>query len=196
MTYPEAFRLGSYVALFLLLVVCAYTDITRNKVYNWCTLPGIGVGLALAYLAGGVASHPSFSLVNSALGLAAGGGVILLFSLFGGIGLGDVKLMAAVGALTGFPFVMWSLLYSSMVGFAIAMGVLIWKGQVAGGLKRSFLFALRWKRREEAVPPAKGEAFAEPSAPEGAKRPAETIPFGAAIAFGTLWAFFLSATGI
>jgi prepilin peptidase CpaA len=189
MTYSEAFQLASFIALFALLIVCAYTDITRNKVYNWCTFPGIGAGLALAYLAGGVSSAFAFNLINSLLGLAAGGGIILLFSLFGGIGLGDVKLMAAVGALTGFPFVLFSLLYSSMIGFAIAVGFLIWRGDLRSGLMRSLKFAIRWKSEK-----APDTAKTEPQA--GAKRPPDTIPFGAAIAFGTLWAFFLSMSGI
>jgi prepilin peptidase CpaA len=174
------------VALFLLLIVSAYTDITRSKVYNWCTFPAIGLGLALAYLAGGFKEAQDFNLLTSLLGLFTGGGIILLFSLFGGIGLGDVKLMGAVGALAGFPFVLHCLLYSSMIGFVIAIGMLIWKGRVREGLTHSVKFAFRLRKLESGK---KKEGAAE-EAPLETKK-GETIPFGAAIAFGTLWAFFL-----
>ena len=80
MRYPE-FRLASIVALFLLLIVSAYTDITRNKVYNWCTFPAIGLGMALAYLGGGLSEAHGYNLSSSLLGIATGGGIILLFSL-------------------------------------------------------------------------------------------------------------------
>ncbi|MHC5039539.1 MAG: A24 family peptidase [Planctomycetota bacterium] len=184
MTYQESFRLASFVALFLLLIVSAYTDITRNKVYNWCTFTGMGLGLGLAYMAGGIREEVDFNLVNSLVGLLAGGGIILFFSLFGGIGLGDVKLMAAVGALTGFPFVLSSLLYSSLIGFVIAIGMLLWRGRVREGLAKSAKFAFRWKKEgSEDTPVTPGD---------DKKRSPETIPFGAAIAFGTLCAFFLS----
>ncbi len=185
MTHQEIFQLVSFIALFLLLVVCAYTDITRNKVYNWCTLPAMGLGLALAYLGGGVRAEPGFNLVTSGAGLALGGGIFLLFCLFGGIGFGDVKLMGAVGALGGFPFVLSSLLYSSMVGFLIAAGLLIWRGRLKEGLLRSAKFAFRWRREKKALQEADGEK-------DGARRAPDTIPFGAAIAFGTMWAFVLS----
>ncbi|MHC4777483.1 MAG: A24 family peptidase [Planctomycetota bacterium] len=188
MTVQESFQLASFVALFLLLIVSAYTDITRNKVYNWCTFPGIGIGLALAYLGGGF-SEPEYNLVTSLFGLLAGGGIILFFSLFGGIGLGDVKLMAAVGALAGFPFILWCLLYSSLIGFVIAIGLLIWKGRVREGLLRSVKFAFRLKKAERE---GKRAGTTVEGAGEEARRKPDTIPFGAAIAFGTLWAFFLT----
>jgi len=180
------FRLASYAVLFALLVVSGYTDITRNKVFNWCTFPGMGLGLAIAYMAGGLLETPGFNLVNSFAGLAVGGGIVLVFSLLGGIGLGDVKLMAAVGALAGFPLVLGSLLYASLVGFVMAAGLLIWQGRISEGFKKSLLFAFRW--RKPAAP-----AEAAPPAGEAARRPADTIPFGAAIAFGTLIAFFLAS---
>jgi prepilin peptidase CpaA len=186
MDHSDTFQLGSYAVLFALLLVSGYTDITRNKVFNWCTFPGMGLGLALAYMAGGLLDTPGFNLVNSFAGLAVGGGIVLVFSLLGGIGLGDVKLMAAVGALAGFPLVLGALLYASLVGFVMAMGLLVWQGRISEGLRKSVLFAFRWKK------PAEPAGTAPPPA-EGARRPVDTIPFGAAIAFGTLIAFFLAS---
>jgi len=58
MEYQETFRLVSYAALFLLLLVSGATDIVRNKVYNWCTFPGMGIGLGIAYMAEGCSTLP------------------------------------------------------------------------------------------------------------------------------------------
>ena len=38
-------------ALFVTLIVSAYTDIFIGKVYKWCRLPAIFVGLAILYMA-------------------------------------------------------------------------------------------------------------------------------------------------
>ena len=196
MTIEEGLRLASVVTLFAMLIASAYTDIVRNKVYNWCTFPGMFLGLSFAYMAGGFSGGNGFNLAASALGMAAGGGIIFVFSLLGGIGLGDVKLMAAVGALTGINFVFGSLLYSSMVGFVMAIGLLIWRGRLIDGLKSSALFAIRWKRKTPAATGVAAHplaATAESPAASAETRP-DSIPFGAAIAFGTMWAFIL-ATG-
>ena len=57
-----------------------------------------------------------------ALGLGAGGGLFLIFFAMGWIGPGDVKLMAAVGALQGFSFVIYTVLLTACVGAVMALG--------------------------------------------------------------------------
>ena len=97
----------------------------------------------------------------------------------------------SMGALAGFPFVLACLLYSSMVGFVIAIGVLVWNGRLREGLVRSAKFAFRFRKAPTDAP--EGDGAAEPE--ESSRRKGDTIPFGAAIAFGTLCAFFLSISG-
>ncbi len=193
------------IALFAVLIVSAYTDITRNKVYNWCTLPAIAAGLGLSYVAGGVADSHPLNLANSVLGLCAGGGIFFLASLWGGIGFGDVKLMAAVGALTGFKFTLHSLFYSTLVGFAFAIVLLIWQERFLSGVKSSFRYAFTLRGRKEMMERSKAEAAAagalqpvQETLPAAQAGPPEktlrnTIPYGAAIAIGTFWAWFLQS---
>ena len=96
-----------------------------------------------------------------------------------GLGAGDVKLMAAVGALApmsasvpGWSFVLLAMMYTALVGAAIAIGILIWQKRLLQGLKDSArtLVALRVKR-----PP---------------QRPTVHVPYGLAIGVGTIWAWF------
>jgi len=166
-----------HVCLLALAVVCAYTDLARGRLYNVVTLGGLAVGLALAYLLD--AKSPGWPHLKGALlAVVAGGGILLLIHLLGGLGAGDVKLMAAVGALAPFdargsswPFVLTALMFTALVGAAIAIGILIWQRRLLRGLKDSAraLFTFRAKK------------------PEGG--PATTVPYGLAIAVGTMWAW-------
>jgi len=171
--------------LFLLLIVCAYTDISKGKVYNWCTLGAIGLGLAISFLADGFASRNHY-FVESVIGLCLGGGVFLIPFLFGGIGGGDVKLMAAVGALAGRPggaasfanwFALWAMLYSALVGAALALGILVWQGKLLEGLRGSLKLLVTFRARIDT----------SPKQPDAAR---VTVPYGFAISVGTFWAWF------
>jgi len=165
--------------LLALAIVCVYTDLARGKLYNWVTVGGLAVGLAGAYLLD--ANLPGFPhLINAALAAAVGAGILLVVYLMGSLGAGDVKMMAAVGALAPFAgragvssigFVIVALMYAALVGAAIAVCVLIWQRRLAQGLKSSLraLFTLRAK-------PADGA-------------PVTTIPYGVAIGTGVVWAW-------
>ena len=81
-------------ALSLLLALfCAITDVCSGKIYNKATYCAVLVGL-LASMVGG-----STFFVSSAAGLLIGGLVYYLAYRFGGLGAGDVKLMAAIGGI-------------------------------------------------------------------------------------------------
>jgi Flp pilus assembly protein protease CpaA len=178
-----------HICLLTLAVTCAYTDLARGKLYNVVTLGGLAIGLALAYFLDAAAPHTDFHfplttyLVRAALGAALGGGVLFLLYLAGGFDAGDVKMMAAVGAL-GTPtvarsapagtydFVLWALFYTALVGALIGVGLLIWRGRLRQGLKDSLraMVSFRKARREE--------------------MPAHAImPYGVAIGIGTIWAW-------
>jgi Flp pilus assembly protein protease CpaA len=181
--------LARHVCLLALAVTCAYTDLARGKLYNVVTLGGLALGLALAYFLDAAAPHTNFHLplttylVRAALGAALGGGVLFLLYLTGGFDAGDVKMMAAVGALGtpavtrsapagNFDFILWALVYTALVGALIGVGLLIWHGRLRQGLKGSVraMVSFRRPRREEL--------------PAGA-----TMPYGLAIGIGTIWAW-------
>ena len=181
--------LARHVCLLALAVTCVYTDLARGKLYNVVTLGGLAIGLALAYLLDVAAPHANFHLplttylVRAGLGAALGGGVLFLLYLAGGFDAGDVKMMAAVGALgtptvarsgsaATFDFIMWTLFYTALAGAVLGVGLLIWRGRLRQGLKDSLraMVSFRKVRREEISPDA-------------------IMPYGLAIAIGTLWAW-------
>lgn len=77
-------------------------------------------------------------LINSIYGLITGLSIFLIPFLFGGIGAGDVKLMGAIGSLTGPAFALGTGILGSIIGGFMAVGVLIKRKILAASLKKMF----------------------------------------------------------
>ncbi len=84
------------IATALFVFVCAASDLRARRIPNAVTGPGILVGLLL-----NTALLGASGLLHSVTGFAAAAIVLFLPFALGGIGGGDVKMMAAVGALAG-----------------------------------------------------------------------------------------------
>ena len=168
-------RAAREIILLAFLVTVVYTDLASGKAYDWCTLPAIGVGLILATVLGGVRGGDA-NLVDSLLGLLLAGGIFAVFFFFGGFSAGDVKIAAAIGALTGLRFALEAVIYSALIGGVMALGLLIWKGQFWRGLRDTTRAAVRIGRAEKHL---------------SDDSPARlTIPYGVALGIGTLWVWF------
>jgi prepilin peptidase CpaA len=96
--------------------VAMVTDMRRGMIYNWLTFPLIIIGLVLSAYAGGWKGF-GHSLTAAAMGIA----FYIGFALVGAIGMGDVKLMGAIGALGGVKFVVSVFLYTSVLGIPHAL---------------------------------------------------------------------------
>ena len=75
---------------------------------------------------------------SAALGLAVGGGIFLLLALLtrGTMGMGDAKLMAAAGALVGYPLILRAMFWGVVAGGVAALVML-----VAGRVRRKDFIA-------------------------------------------------------
>jgi prepilin peptidase CpaA len=159
------------ILLGLILLIAAFTDLRQHKVYNWLTFPGMLLGLGFHLAAQGLPG-----LWFSLLGLLIGG--LLFFPAFfwGGMGAGDIKLMAVIGAFTGAAFVVNVGLYTALAGGIIALVILGLKGELWMTLKnlaRLFCFLMLPKYAVK---------------PDFKKKP---LPFAAVIALGAGAAYFL-----
>ncbi len=163
-------------ALVGVLIVSAATDIRTGRIYNLVTYPAIVLGLAAAAAGFG---PPLWSAVAGCL--VGGLSLYVLFAMRW-MGGGDVKLMAAVGAFTGFPFILNAMFYSIFVGGVCAALILIWRGEsdaVLGDLSIAFRKATGSNGLSLQSIPARGGSS----------------PFGVAIALGTIIALAIEWRG-
>jgi prepilin peptidase CpaA len=158
------------VCALLLLVLCAYWDLRYRRIPNWATLPGIVLGLGINGLLSGWAG-----MKTSGIGFLVGFGALLVLFVLGWMGGGDVKLMAAVGALKGYPFVVSALFYSLIVGVVIGVAMLIWNRKTLRTFKN--LFFVVGSRLSRLVPKQDID-----------RKETQKLPFGLAIVLGTIWA--------
>jgi prepilin peptidase CpaA len=96
----------------MLMGVCAIAeDLARRRVSNCLVLAGLVCGLALHAAAGGW-----HGLGIAAAGAVLGFAVLLPFHLLGAMGGGDVKLMAAFGALLGPAGILLAAVLAAILG--------------------------------------------------------------------------------
>ena len=91
-----------------------------------------------------------------------------------GRGGGDVKLMGAVGAFLGWPAALYATFYSFLVGTALGLLLMVWRGQTRSVVRRLGvairLLPVPGVRPEEAIPPGSLQ-----------------VPFGVATCIGSVW---------
>jgi prepilin peptidase CpaA len=94
-------------------------DLARRQIANWIPLSALAAGFGWQIGQSGLNG-----LLYAGIGTVAGFAVFLVFYLLGGMGGGDVKLMAGFGALLGFHQLISAALWTAGVGGVIALGVL------------------------------------------------------------------------
>ncbi len=152
-------------ALLVLVTVAAFTDLRVGRIPNWLTYPAWVFGIAFAAAADGWSG-----VSGSLLGFAVGFAPFFLLYVMGGMGGGDVKLMAAVGAIMGYPFILNAMITSILVGGLVAILIVIWEGRLWQALR--FLGT------------TVGKVFVPGLARESLVAE-QTVPFGVAICLGT-----------
>jgi len=110
-------------------LLCAGTgsvhDVRKRKIPNLITGPGIVAGLLLHLAIGGWAG-----LGHSAMAGLLAGGIFFVVYVAGGMGAGDVKLMAAVGCIAGLPQLELVLVSTVVSGAVFALGVALYNGRL------------------------------------------------------------------
>jgi leader peptidase (prepilin peptidase)/N-methyltransferase len=121
----------AFVALFLFcsaLVVITFIDIEHQIIPDEISLPGIVIGFILSFFLKG------HSWLNSLLGILLGGGSLLLVAYAyqrvtgkDGMGGGDIKLLAMMGAFLGWKAVPFIIFASSLVGSVIGISLMLFQ---------------------------------------------------------------------
>jgi leader peptidase (prepilin peptidase)/N-methyltransferase len=137
LAYGLSIQFLIYIILSSALVIIAFIDLNEQIVPDVISLPGIVIGFIISFFV------PYISFINSALGVVAGGGIILIIGMAGSaifkkeaMGGGDVKLAAMIGAFLGWRYIIISL----FLGFFL------------GALAGIILILSKIKSREDVVP--------------------------------------------
>jgi prepilin peptidase CpaA len=165
----------STLLLLAIVMAASWIDFSDHRIPNWLSLGGAFIALML---------HTWFLGLSGLLagvgGLVTGLAIFLPFYIRGGMGAGDVKLMAAAGAFFGWPDALLAAGMSLGAGAVIGGGILVARGGLGVMLSRyySTLHCLL----------STGQLVYIPA---GATEPARTrFPYAIAIATGTtaaLW---------
>jgi leader peptidase (prepilin peptidase)/N-methyltransferase len=125
------FLVAFYFACTLLAI--AYIDLDHQIIPDVLSLPGVGVGLVAAPLL-----HPGTwldAIQAAVLGALLGGGILFAVAWTyerstgrEGMGGGDIKLLAMVGAFLGWQGVLLTLLLGSLVGSVIGVSIMVARG--------------------------------------------------------------------
>lgn len=167
-------EMATTVCLFLMLSACAWVDVRERLAPNFLTVGGLFFALVLGALNGW-----------AGLGAAVGGAMIALLValplfLAGGLGGGDVKLMAATGAFLGPAELPAAFVAIALVGGIMAAVEVIRRGAVRRTLInfRLIVVGLRWSTFSRWQRGESDEALTI-HAPA-----AVTVPYAMAIALG------------
>ena len=109
--------------VLLLVAVATVTDLRSRRIPNWLTFPFLVAGLAAGGVVNGLAG-----LARSAAGAGLAVIVLAAFCLLRGMGWGDLKLCAAVGAWIGPGQLGLALVATAIAGGLAAVAILLWRG--------------------------------------------------------------------
>jgi len=119
-----------YFSFVAALTIMTVIDLYHQIIPDVISLPGIGVGLL------GALVIPHITFFNSLMGILLGGGSLFVVAtlyqwLFKreGMGGGDVKLLAMIGAFLGWDAVILTILFSSLIGSITGVFIMVLKGK-------------------------------------------------------------------
>ena len=165
--------------LVVLVLTAGILDIKTRRVPNWLTVSGFAMALAfrLPYGTGPVLDGLAAGLIAFAISVP--------FFALGGLGGGDVKLLAAVGAFLGVDRLWIALLVTALVGGGLALVAVIQQRRLGTTIANLYM-VMRSLRSKEAYTGWKG---AEGDAPLTIRSAGViTRPYAVAIAAGAVYA--------
>jgi leader peptidase (prepilin peptidase)/N-methyltransferase len=116
------------------LVLGTFVDFEHMILPDRVTLGGIATGLVLSALLPGLHGRPTAlsGLLAGAVGAAVGFGLLWLVRVIGSavfrkeaMGMGDIKLLGAIGAYLGWPAVLFTIMVSSLAGSLAGLGLVL-----------------------------------------------------------------------
>jgi leader peptidase (prepilin peptidase)/N-methyltransferase len=131
--FGSGWHLPLLFALVSSLIVITFIDLDFQIIPDVITLPGMIIGLAASHfiMRDPFEAYSLLGFVNSVIGLLAGGVTFYLIAILsrGGMGGGDIKMMAMVGSFMGWKGVFLTTLVGSLTGSLIGIALIFFKGK-------------------------------------------------------------------
>ena len=171
MMHATTFDILSGTLITLVVGVAMFTDLRSRRIPNTLTFSAFGAAVLARVLLQGW----------TGLGLALTGAlvaplVLLIIHMGRGLGMGDLKLAAAIGAFMGPAMAVAAMLLSAVLGGLLAIALLMRRGQLLSDFLRLFMIGTPFLKNKQTV-------AAPASEPDTA---AITMPYGVAIGVGSL----------
>ncbi len=126
---------AGYFIFTAALLVIIFIDIHHQIIPDSISLPGIVLGFLFSFF------NPNLAWLDSLIGLACGGGVLYAIAVLyyilrrqEGMGGGDIKLLAMIGAFLGWQSLLFVVFFSSFTGAAVGIAAMV--KQKKGGSTR------------------------------------------------------------
>ena len=127
-----------YFLFMAALLTVTFIDIDHRIIPDTISLPGIPLGFAASFVL------PQMYWKESLIGILLGGGILLAIAwgynlLTGkeGMGGGDIKLLAMIGAFVGWKGVIFTIMTASFTGTLVGVAVML---RTRGGMKSAIPF--------------------------------------------------------
>ena len=157
------------------LAVATYTDLRSRRIPNWLVYPFLLAGVTVAGWQSGW-----HGLAHSLEGLGLGALIYGILFWMGGMGMGDVKLCAAIGAWIGPSQLLLAIVIAGIFGGIMALCWAAFGGFLGDLFSGAGDLVFGWKKRGQLAHPEL--VLSNPKT--------RKMPYAPAIAIGTLLSFF------
>jgi prepilin peptidase CpaA len=145
-------------AVVVIAIVASIVDVRTRRIPNALTLGAATAGLVVHAVTGGIDG-----VLAASGGWVVGLCLFLPFYLLGGMGGGDVKLLAAIGAWLGPGETVWLAIYSALAGGLLAVLVSVSRGYLTTALRNIWTMVVLW--RAAGIRPLPGFTLESSTAP-------------------------------
>jgi prepilin peptidase CpaA len=114
------------MVLLVMLLTAALLDVLYRRIPNWLTVSGMVLGIAMNTVIG----PPTGGLWFSLAGLGVAFGIYVALYALRAMGAGDVKLMAAIGALVGWERWFGIFFVTALIGGVMALILVVARGRL------------------------------------------------------------------
>ena len=127
------------IGMCIALVACVI-DVREHRIPNWLTFGSAVAAVIFHTVVGG-----GHGFAGALLGWATGAALFFLPFALGGLGAGDVKLIAALGAWFAWPDALWLGLFTGIAGGVVAVVVALARGYLGRALANVRLLLIHWR---------------------------------------------------